>query len=133
MAAQTLVDFLADNPVGDITEEVVISNRLKNFKFKVKPYTSEDYERYTKRHRKIGRKGKVEFNETAFFRQIVIENTLYPEFSDAKMLKEKGCQTPDEFVIKFLKPGEIHKLGNIISELSGFDDDINDLAEEAKN
>ena len=42
--AQSLTDFLMANPVNNIEDEVVISERLKNYKFRIRPYSSDEYE-----------------------------------------------------------------------------------------
>lgn len=131
--AQSLTDFLMANPVNNIEDEVVISERLKNYKFRIRPYSSDEYEAYVKRFREIGKKGKISFNDAGFSRAVIINCTLYPKFSDAEMLKAAGCKTPHEYLDKYLTAGEIKTLEGKISELSGFDQDLESLVDEVKN
>ncbi len=131
--AQNLTEFLMEHPVDGIEEEVVISKRLKGYKFKIRPYTTEEHEAYIKKSRKISKKGKVDFNDSEFARAVVIDCTIYPNFADAELIKSAGCKTPYEFLGKVLMPGEIQTLANKISELSGFTDDMEALIDEVKN
>ena len=55
------------------------------------------------------------------------------KFSDAEMLKAAGCKTPHEYLDKYLTAGEIKTLEGKISELSGFDQDLESLVDEVKN
>jgi uncharacterized protein YihD (DUF1040 family) len=129
----TLLDFLADNPVNDLTEEVVISERLKDFKFKIKAMTGNDFDDYTKQCRKIGKKGKVDFDSQRFNMLVILNHTVEPDFRNVKTLEKAKCQTPEDFINKSLLAGEIAELAQAISRLSGFDQDINELADEVKN
>lgn len=134
----TLQDFLNSNPVDNLTEEVVVSNRFKdkegNFlKFKIKAMSGPEFEDVRKRSTTIQKKGKVEFNAQRFNNTSVINNTLEPSFKDAESIKKLGCSTPEEYLNKVLLPGEIATLAEHIQKLSGFDTDMEELVEEAKN
>ena len=130
---QSLTDFLIANPVDNIEEDVIISERLRDYKFRIRPYSADEYEAYVKRFREIGKKGKISFNDAGFSRAVVIDCTLYPNFTDAEMLKHAGCKTPREYIDKYLTAGEIKNLEGKISELSGFDQDLESLVDEVKN
>ncbi|MEG2638560.1 MAG: phage portal protein, partial [Clostridiales bacterium] len=78
--------------------DVVISERLKGFKFKIKPCSSEDFNGYCQECRIIDKKGKkMGFNEGKFSELMIINHTLYPDFTDAKAIKAAGCKTPREY------------------------------------
>ncbi len=128
-----LLQFLIENPIDELIAEVIISQRLAGFKFKIKAMSGEEFSEYQKLAMKIGGSKKVEFNTKIFNEQIIINHTIEPNFKDAESIKQAGCQTPEQFLYKSLLAGEISELSQQISELSGFDKDINEAVEEAKN
>lgn len=123
--------FLNLPDVDSIEEEVFVSDRLG--KFKVRPMTAEEHGEYTRRSRgKIDKKG-VDFDSGKFNLLIVAGQTVYPDFSNAELLKKANCATPMDFIKRKLKAGEVAELAQKICEISGFDSDINEDIEEAKN
>ncbi|WP_328802028.1 hypothetical protein T3H97_06360 [Paenibacillus sp. LX16] len=58
---------------------------------------------------------------------------MNPNFRDAESLKKLGCASVEEYVQKVLLAGEIATLSQKISSLSGFDIEMEDLVDEAKN
>lgn len=126
-----LEKFLSLPDVSNIEEEVFVSERLG--KFKVKAMTADEYSDYQKRCQgKMDKKG-ITFDAPKFNLLIVAGQTVYPDFSNAELLKQAGCSTAIDFIKRKLKAGEIAELGNKICEISGFDSDINEDVEEAKN
>lgn len=128
-----LMQFLIDNPVDNLTDEVIISGRLAKFPFKIKGMTGPEFSEYQKLSTKISRHKKVEFDSKTFNELVVLNHTLNPNFRDAESIKKAGCQTPEQFLYKSLLAGEINELAQQITALSGFDKDIEDTVEEAKN
>lgn len=128
-----LMQFLIDNPVDNLTDNVVVSPRLSKFPFKIKGMTGPEFSEYQKVSTKIGRHKKVEFDSKIFNELVVLNHTLEPNFRDAESIKKAGCQTPEQFLYKSLLAGEISELSQQISSLSGFDRDMEDTVEEAKN
>lgn len=134
----TLQDFLNSNPVEGLTEDVAVSSRFKDaegnlLKFKIKAMSGPEFEDIRKRSTTILKKGKVEFNAQRFNNACVINNTVEPSFKDAESIKKLGCSTPEEYLNKVLLPGEIATLSEHIQKLSGFETDMEELVEEAKN
>ena len=129
----SLLDFLAENPVENVSERVVISARLANFPFTIKGVSGQQFAEYQKQATKMGGKKKVEFDNKKFNELIVINHTVEPNFRDAEAIKKANCQTPEEFLYRSLLAGEIATLSEKISSLSGFDKDIDEEIEEAKN
>ena len=126
-----LDDFLQLPDVDNIIEEVSVSKRLG--KFKVKAMTQDEFTDYQKRCRtKITKKG-VDFDNNLFNLLIVSGQTVEPDFRNAEFLKKANCSTAIEFIKKKLLVGEIAKLSEKIQQISGFDIDINEDVEEAKN
>jgi hypothetical protein len=134
----TLQDFLNAHPIDGLTDEVVVSSRFKDkdgklLKFKIKAMTNKTFDDLRKRYTRVGKGRKVEFDAQGFNNAVVIEHTLDPDFKDAASIQKLGCSTPEEYLNKVLLPGEIATLADKISELSGFDVDMDTLVEEAKN
>ena len=127
------MQFLIDNPVDNLTDEVVVSPRLAKFPFKIKGMTGPEFSEYQKLSTKIGRHKKVEFDSKIFNELVVLNHTMEPNFRDAESIKKAGCQSPEQFLYKSLLAGEIAELSQQISSLSGFDRDMEDTVEEAKN
>ena len=128
-----LLQFLIENPVDNLTAEVIVSARLAKFPFKIKAMTGPEFSEYQKLSTKISRHKKVEFDSKTFNELVVLNHTLEPNFRDAESIKKAGCQTPEQFLYKSLLAGEINELAQQITALSGFDKDIEDTVEEAKN
>lgn len=128
-----LLQFLIENPVDNLTAEVIVSPRLAKFPFKIKAMTGPEFSEYQKLSTKIGRHKKVEFDSKVFNELVVLNHTLEPNFRDAESIKKAGCQTPEQFLYKSLLAGEINELAQQITALSGFDKDIEDEVKEAKN
>lgn len=131
-----LKEFLTANPVDNLTQEIVLSERLKDFKVKIKAMTSEQYGEYTKRATKTsgGRKNlKVTIDTATFNNLIAINHTVEPDFRDAAWVKENGCNTPEQLLNRVLNAGEIAELTEQIQTLSGFNKSFEDEIEDAKN
>lgn len=133
----TLQDFLNANPVDGLTDEVVVSPRFKDkdgnpLKFKIKAMTNKTFDELRKRHTH-GKGRKAEFDSSGFNNSVVIEHTIDPDFKDAASIQKLGCATPEEYLSRVLLPGEVATLAQKISELSGFDIDMESLVDEVKN
>ncbi len=128
-----LLKFLIENPVDNLTAEVIVSPRLAKFPFKIKGMTGPEFAEYQRLSTKIGRHQKVEFDNKTFNELVVLNHTIEPNFKDADSIKKAGCQTPEQFLYKSLLAGEIAELAQQISSLSGFDKDMEEVVEEAKN
>ena len=128
-----LMQFLIDNPVDNLTDEVIVSARLAKFPFKIKGMTGPEFSEYQKLSTKISRHKKIEFDSKVFNELVVLNHTIEPNFRDAESIKKAGCQTPEQFLYKSLLAGEISELAQQISSLSGFDKEFEDEVEEAKN
>lgn len=133
-ATQTdsLVDFLLENPVDNLTSEIIVSKRLEKFPFTIKAMSGKDQMEY-QRQSTIINKGQPNYNSAKFNELMIIRHTINPDFRNAENMKKAGCTRPEEYLYKVLNAGEISKLVEKITELSGFDQDIDELAGEVKN
>lgn len=123
--------FLNLPDINDIVEEVYISDRLP--KFKVRAMSTQEYTNYQNRCKGKIKKGGIDFDTAKFNLLIVCGQVVEPDFSNAEFLKKAKCATASEFIQKKLLAGEIAELGEQICKISGFDSDINEDVEEAKN
>lgn len=132
-----LQEFIAGIDVSGITEEVFVSDRFQSdgeiLKFKISAISGDQFAEYQKQATKIGKKGSVDFNRRKLTELIVLGHTLEPDFRDAATIKKAGCVTPEQLLYKVLLAGEIQTLEAAITQLSGFDNDLDELREEAKN
>lgn len=133
-----LTDFLLANPVDNITEEVVISKRLKDeegnlFKFKIKPMLQEEYLAYQEQCTTAKKNGKIDFNTRKFNQLLILNHTIEPNFRDASLIQSANCRTPEQLLNKSLLAGEIQMLAEQIRLISGFEDSLDDLVEDVKN
>ena len=126
-----LEKFLNLPDVTDIEEDVYVSKRLGTFK--VRAMTAEEHGEYTKRSQGKMNKNGMNFDTSKFNLLIVAGQTVEPNFNNAELLKKSNCTTATDFIKRKLKAGEIAELAGKICEISGFDTDINEDVEEAKN
>ncbi|MCM3131903.1 XkdN-like protein [Paenibacillus polysaccharolyticus] len=134
----SLQEFLNNNPVDNITAEVAVSKRFtdkdgKLMLFKIKPMTEREHNELAKKSTTVKSRGKTEIDTRKFNASVVIDNTIYPNFKDAESIKAMGVTSPEQYLGKVLLSGEVAKLVDEISKLSGFDTSMEDLVEEAKN
>lgn len=133
-----LQQFLNANPVDGLTEDVVISSRFKDdkgnvLKFKIKAMTPSEHAELQKKCTTYRKGGKMDFDSRKFTTESVIENTVEPNFKDADSIKALGCKTPEQYMNKVLLVGEMYNLSAAINKLSGFDESMDELVDEAKN
>lgn len=128
---KSLDDFLSLPDVEGLETEVFVSKRLG--KFKIGALTAEEHSEIMKRAKKVNKKGEFEFDNNIFNSLVISATLISPDFSNAEFLKKAKCNTAKEFIAKKLLPGEIQELANKIVAFSGFDIDINEDIDEAKN
>lgn len=130
----TLEDFLASHTVENLTEEIVLNERLKDFKFTIGSMTKDELEKYQKICVIRDKKGNVIKQDSMKFSELVIVNhLLYPNFKSQEFLQKLGVNTPSQGLSKVLKVGEITALSDRIMKFNGFDEDFEDIRTKAKN
>lgn len=137
-----LKDFLIENAnITDKEIDVSVSKRFKGkdgkpLKFKIKPVSGEQFSDYQKRCSSIefsNRKRTMQLDSGKFNNMIIINHCVDPDFKDAELIKSVGVQTAEQALQKLLLAGEIVELSQQISAISGFDEDINEEIDNAKN
>lgn len=125
------------------TEEAPISKRFKDKKgniipFKFKAITTERVDELEKMSMKnTVKNNKVvgrELDSARFMARIAVESTLYPDFKAQEMRKAYKTEDPVEVAKQVLHvAGEYSNWIAKAAEINGFEDDLEDLEEEAKN
>ena len=131
----SIFDFLYGEAEKPKELLVRVSTRIP-YDFKIRPLTLEEHKAFQKKASKIkisGKKREVSFDQMEYYIDSVLACCLEPNFNDSSNVKKAGCVTPEMLLSKLLLPGEIITLGSKITDISGFEEDINDDIEEAKN
>lgn len=134
----TLEEFLLENKVSDLKEDIHIKGRLEKFTFKIRAISSEKYNELFKSCTTFikGPNGTTKANtdQELLTAKVLIEGCEYPDFKNAEWLQKAGLPNqPVKAVAKLLTAGEAGQLGKKIQELSGFIMDEDKADEEAKN
>lgn len=128
-----LMDYLLENEseIQEI-EEITLSERLKEFKFKIKPISGKEFHKLKAECRSV-RKKVISFDDATFNEKLILKCCVEPNFSNEESIQKAGVHTPNDLINKLLKAGEITDLANAITALSGFDEEPEKAVEEAKN
>lgn len=129
----TLVEFLRENPIDNVTEEVIISERLKDFKFKIKAMTNKEYSKHNNECTIISKNKKIAIDSNELTKRIILNSCIEPNFKLATDIELAGCIAPDDYLEKCLNAGEQQILASKIMELSGVGQSFDDIREEVKN
>lgn len=127
-----LMQFLTENTPTAQREEFTLSERLKDYKFVIRPLSNPEYQEILDQCVKFDSKGKVNMNTKLMGIKLIESACVDPDFRNAEFISASGCMTPMNVINKTLLPGEIQELSNRIQKLSGFttfDEDVT----EAKN
>lgn len=124
-----LKEFLLGRDIKKAEEVTIIEGQEP---FKIKPMSNRELEDINEQCSKIVN-GKMKFNVRKQSLLFIVNNCVYPNFREAELLKKLQTNDPMEAVEILLKAGEIATLTNKISQISGFDTDINKKIELAKN
>lgn len=140
VGTMTLSEFLLENDdVSNVVQEVAISPRFRDkkgnlLKFKIRAMTQDEFGSYQKACTRLDAKGKKADFDSSRFNLMVVENhCVDPDFKSVDFLKKAKVNTAKEAINRMLLAGEVVELGTQITKLSGFDTDLNEEIEEAKN
>lgn len=129
-----LQQFLTKNSVENLTEEVSLGGRLKDFKFKIKALTGNQYNDFQALCIENPNSPKKRRFNTKKFNELIVANCVVePNFKDPEWLKELGVADSTSAIYKTLLAGEITDLAERALRLSGFDRDVEEEIEEVKN
>ena len=112
----------------------------KPLEWEIKPLTTEETEQIrlecTKNVPLPGKRGKNESTTemNLYSAKLMVSAIVFPDLYNAELQDSYGVKTPEDLLKKMLdNPSEYYDLLGYISEMAGFDRDIEDEIEEAKN
>ena len=113
--------------------EVDIGGRLSGKPFTVRAMSYDEWTDMQQRSVTVARDGRAKLNAGKLNELIALACCVEPDFSSSDFIDEMGCKTPSELLRAVLLPGEILDVSKEISRISGFDNDFDELVDEAKN
>ena len=129
-----LQQFLTKNSVDNLTEEVTLGGRLKDFKFRIRALTGSQYNDFQALCIENPNSPKKRRFNTKKFNELIVANCVVePNFKDPEWLKELGVADATSAIYKTLLAGEITDLAERALRLSGFDRDVEEEMDEVKN
>jgi hypothetical protein len=128
-----LESFLIEASNNDMKHQYVVSKRLSEYPFTLKPLTIGEYREVRRRAVNPNAAGSDRVDAVELTKQVIISGCIEPDFRGEEMIKKKGCSTPSELVDKVLLAGEATRLSDEILRISGFTNDVESAREEAKN
>lgn len=76
---------------------------------------------------------QTDTNTDQYSNRLVVACCVEPNFKDSALQEKYGVRGAEALIDKLLDPGQFTNLLTAIQEVNHFDNDINDLKEEAKN
>lgn len=124
----TFQDFFPDKISSPQEEEKSISARLPAFRARA---IDEGRASAIRRASARGPGGQIDEEENLL--ALVLACVTYPDLENAQLQSAWGTIGAQSLIRKMLLPGEYNRLSQWVLELCGFDTDMNQLAEQAKN
>jgi len=126
------------NPIIPQNEKVVVSNRFmeggKPEAFEIRPILQAENDKLMKKHTKKDKKTHLEvFDRQTYISELTATAVVYPDLKDAELQKRYEALGEAQCLKNMLLIGEYGTLVEAVQSLSGLDEDMNDLVEEAKN
>lgn len=134
--------FFAQNAEIAVTEEFAVSERFKDkegkpVKWKLRSISEDENQELRKSATKrVKGKGGAYTSETdtnEYLAKMVVASVSYPDLKNAELQKSYGVMGAEKLVRVMLLPGEFGNLMERITEMNGFDSDINEMVEDVKN
>lgn len=135
--------FLSQNAIQVENEKHVISTRFVDgegnpIPWEIKAIDEVYNEKIRKdcttqtRDKRTGRNIK-ETDYNTYLAKLVVECVVFPNLKDAELQQSYGVLGAESLVKKMLTSGEYSELLERVQEVNGFDKDMEELVEEAKN
>ncbi|QGQ93953.1 phage portal protein [Paenibacillus psychroresistens] len=134
--------FFAENAQSDLIEDFIVSERFKDEKsnpvaWKLRTLTeAENADIRASATKRVQVKRGVtmpETNPNEYMAKLIVASVVYPNLKDADLQKSYGVLGAENLVRTMLIAGEYSTLAEKVQTINGFDKDLNDLVEEAKN
>mgnify|MGYP002797845294 FL=1 len=143
--ATTLAAFLAPNVEKAEGEEYVATNRIKDPKtgkpvpWKLQPVDTETMTRLRKEcSRQVpvpGKRGMYtrETDSEKFVKMLTAKTVVFPDLNNAQLQDSWGVMGAENLLNRMLIPGEYDDLVMKVQEVNGYDKDMDELVDQAKN
>jgi len=139
-----LKGFMKGNAVIQENVKYEASNRFlgadkKPLQWEMKAITSqkaEDLQKQATKNKPIpGQKGKftAEVDMNLYAAKLAVECTVFPDLNDKDLQDSYSVMGAEELLKIMLLPGEYNDYLTEVQKVNGFNKDINDLVDEAKN
>lgn len=138
----SLKAFFAQNVQAEVVEEFVVSERFKDekgkpIKWKLKTLTEQENEAIRKSATRYS-KGKngarqQEINQEEYAAKLVVASIVYPDLQNTELQASYKVMGADNLIKSMLLSGEYANVLLKVQELNGFDQDVDQLADEVKN
>ncbi|MCY9658116.1 phage portal protein [Paenibacillus chondroitinus] len=133
--------FFASNVDVKTQEDFIVSPRFKDTEGKPVPWviqsvTEEENDTIRKSATKRTKvKGQLhnEVDQVDYIAKLVVASVSFPNLKAAELQQSYGVMGAEALVKKMLLSGEYAQLIMKVQEINGFDRDMNDLVEDAKN
>jgi len=138
---ENLTLFMADKKVKTENEKVAIS---KNFldekgeplKWEIRALSSIEDAEIKKRcmvTRTSKRGSSTEVDSIMLMLHYAAASVVFPDLSDVALQDSYKVKTSTELLKAMLLPGEISRLSEMAQKLSGYDETLDDMVDDAKN
>ena len=134
--ARDLYGFL--HPEVTPEKEVFVSDRFKGkdgkpMPFVIRPLEQEVCDKVQRTCVKTDKKGNSEFDRFKYVDEITSAAVVFPALKNAYMQKPYGFLGEVNLLKKMLYTNEYNALVEAVQDLSGMDDDFDDLKNDVKN
>lgn len=76
---------------------------------------------------------RSEMDSNAYITKLAVASIVFPDLNNKELQDSYGVMGADALLKKMLAPGEYADLCTKVTEVNGFETDMNDLVDEAKN
>jgi len=134
--------FFAQNAVVKTTEDFIVSERFRDesgkpIAWKLQSISEDENEALrkavTKRVKGRGGQYTMEIDNTEYLTKLITASVAFPDLKDVELQNSYNVRGAESLIRKMLLSGEYANLLLKVQEINGYDKDVNDLIEEAKN
>ena len=136
--------FLAQNKVKQENVKFVVSKNFigsngKPIEWELRPVTADEDEAIrraaTKKVKVAGRSNAYtqEMDSNTYLAKLTAASVAYPDLNNAELQNSYKVMGAEALLKAMLTGGEFITLSSKVAEINGFDTDINEAVEEAKN
>lgn len=129
-----LQQFLLEQDITNLTKEITPSARLKDHPLTIRAINGQQYTSFQQLCiENPNSPKKRRFNTKKFNELIAINGLVNPNMKEAEFLEKANCADPAQLLYRLFLAGEINTIASEVLALSGFDQDMEEEIDEAKN